>query len=175
MDVCDGALSTTSDVVPDEPPKLESPEYVPVIESVPAGAPAELHEPVPPDNVATQSVVDPVEKVTEPVGVVAVPTGVTVAEKVTGVPTVVGLGLAPIAVCEEFPTTSVVVPVDAEKLLSPEYAPETVSLPPGAAIEVHEPWPPDKVAVQSAVDPVVNVTDPVGVGSPATVDDTVVE
>jgi hypothetical protein len=37
--------------------------------SVPSGAAAELHEPLPLDNVAVQSTVDPVENVTDPVGV----------------------------------------------------------------------------------------------------------
>jgi hypothetical protein len=60
---------TTRVVVADELENTPLPEYIPEIVSVPAGAPAELHEPVPPDNVATQSVVDPVEKVTEPPGV----------------------------------------------------------------------------------------------------------
>jgi hypothetical protein len=80
MDVCDDALLTTRDFVPVEPANVESPEYVPVIVSVPTGAAAELHDPVPLDNAGiVHSVVDPVVNVTEPVGVPA-PTGVTVAE-----------------------------------------------------------------------------------------------
>jgi hypothetical protein len=50
-----------------------------------------------------------------------------------------------------------------------------VSVPTGAAEELHEPLPLDKVAVQSDVAPVVNVTDPVGVGKPETVVVTVAE
>jgi hypothetical protein len=41
-----------------------------------------------------------------------------------------------------------------------------VSVPVGAAEEGQEPVPPDKVAVQSDVDPAENVTVPVGVGCP---------
>jgi hypothetical protein len=36
------------------------------------------------------------------------------------------------------------------------------SVPRGAAVELHEPLPLDNVAVQSGVDPVENVTDPIG-------------
>jgi hypothetical protein len=50
-----------------------------------------------------------------------------------------------------------------------------VSVPIGAVEELHEPLPLDNVAVQSAVDPVENVTDPVGVGMPVTFVDTVAE
>jgi hypothetical protein len=83
-----------------------------------------------------QSVVDPVVKVTDPVGVADTDvTGVTVAEYVTETPTVAGLGLAPMAVCDESSTTRVVVPDEPEKSLSPEYAPEIMSEPAGAADE----------------------------------------
>lgn len=71
-------------------------------------------------------------------------------------------------VCVAFSTASVVVPVDPEKSVSPEYTPEMVSVPSGAAEELHVPLPFESVAVQSGVDPVVNVTDPVGVGKPMT-------
>jgi hypothetical protein len=60
---------TVSEVVPVEPVNTVLPEYVPEIESEPAGAAAELHEPLPFDNVAVQSAVPPVEKETEPPGV----------------------------------------------------------------------------------------------------------
>jgi hypothetical protein len=50
-----------------------------------------------------------------------------------------------------------------------------VSVPTGAAEELQEPLPLDSVAVQSGVDPVENVTDPLGVGNPVTVDVTVAE
>lgn len=91
-------------------------------------------------------------------------------------PAVTGLGLAPIAVCDGSSTTRLVVPLDPEKLLSPEYAPEIVSVPTGvAAVELHEPMPFDNVAVHSEVVPVVKVTIPVGVGSPGTLVVTVVE
>ena len=80
-EVCDGALLTTSGVVPAEPTNTVSPEYVPVIVSFPTGAAAEGHEAVPPDSVAIQSDVDPVVNVTVPVGVGnPVPLEVTVAE-----------------------------------------------------------------------------------------------
>ena len=45
-------------------------------------------------------------------------------------------------------------------MVSPEYAPEIVSVPSGAAEELQEPWPLDNVAVHSGVDPVVRVTEP---------------
>ncbi len=41
-----------------------------------------------------------------------------------------------------------------------------MSVPSGAAEILQEPLPPDNVAVQSGVEPVENVTDPVGVGNP---------
>jgi hypothetical protein len=63
-------------------------------------------------------------------------------------------------------TTREVVPVEPENTLLPEYAPEIVSVPIGAAEELQEPLPLDNVAVQSVVDPVENVTDPLGVGMP---------
>jgi hypothetical protein len=178
--VCDDTLLTTRDVVPVEPANTASPEYVPVIVSVPAGAAAELHEPEPPDNVAVQSDVEPTANVTDPVGVgCPVTFVVTVAEYVTEVPTVTGLGLAPIDVCDGgggLFTTSVVVPVEPENWLSPEYVPEIVSVPTGEAEEeLHDPLPPDNVAVQSDTEPVENVTDPVGADNPVTVVDTVAE
>ena len=49
------------------------------------------------------------------------------------------------------------------------------SVPAGAAGELHVPLPFDSVAVQSGVDPVLNVTDPVGVGNPVTLVVTVAE
>ena len=42
------------------------PEYVPNTRSLPTGAEVALHEPLPLDNVAVHSAVDPVENVTEP-------------------------------------------------------------------------------------------------------------
>jgi hypothetical protein len=69
IEVWDGALFTTRDIVPVEPTNTTSPEYVPVIVSVPVGAAEEGQEPVPPDKVAVQSDVDPAENVTVPVGV----------------------------------------------------------------------------------------------------------
>jgi hypothetical protein len=89
---------------------------------------------------------------------------------------VAGLGLAPIEVCvgdRELSTSRVVDPLDPKNTVSPEYVPEIVSVPTGAAVELQEPLPFDKVAVHSGVDPVENVTDPLGV--PVTVDVTVAE
>ena len=86
-----------------------------------------------------------------------------------------GFGLAPIEVAEGCSTARVVVPVDFPNSVSPEYAPEMVSLPSGAAEELHEPLPFDSVAVHSGVDPVVKVTDPVGAGNPVTLVVTVAE
>jgi hypothetical protein len=57
-------------------------------------------------------------------------------------------------------------PDEPENTASPAYVPVMVSLPAGAAEEGHEPLPPDKVATHSTVDPDLNVTDPVGVGTP---------
>jgi hypothetical protein len=48
--------------------------------SVPTGAEAELHDPLPFDRVAVQSGVNPVEKVTEPLGENPVTFVITVAE-----------------------------------------------------------------------------------------------
>ena len=94
----------------------------------------------------------------------------------TEVPTVTGLGLAPIAACDEaLSTTSDVVPMEPAKTLSPEYEPEIVSVPTGAAEELHVPLPPDSVAVHNGVDPAVNVTEPVGVGTPVALVVTVAE
>jgi hypothetical protein len=63
-----GGLFTTSVVIPLEPENWPSPEYVPVIVSVPTGAAVELQEPLPADNVAVHSNVVPIENVTDPVG-----------------------------------------------------------------------------------------------------------
>jgi hypothetical protein len=63
-------------------------------------------------------------------------------------------------------TARLVTALDPENTLFPEYVPEIVSGPAGAAEEPHEPLPPDSVAVQSVVDPAVNVTEPPGVGTP---------
>ena len=94
----------------------------------------------------------------------------------TEVPTVTGLGLAPMDVCDDaLLTTRDVVPVDRPNTESPEYAPEIVSVAAGAAEELQEPLPFDNGAVHSGVDPAVNVTDPVGVGNPVTVVVTVAE
>jgi hypothetical protein len=177
MEVCDGALLTTREVVPAEPPNTGSPEYAPEIVSVPAGAAWEVHEPVPLlNNVAVQSGVDPVENATDPVGVGGPgATVVTVAEYVTDVPSVTGLGFTPIADCDGSSTTRVVVPFEPENALSPEYVPEIESVPIGAADEVHEPLPFDSVAVQRGVVPVRNTTDPVGAGNPFAPVVTVVE
>ena len=82
-------------------------------------------------------------------------------------PSATGLGLAPTEVCDAAGfTTRFVVPLDPEKSVSPEYDPEIVSLPTGAVVALHEPLPLDNVAVQSDLNPAVNVTDPVGVGNP---------
>jgi hypothetical protein len=62
-------LVTVSVVVPVERPNTESPEYAPEIVSVAAGAAEELQEPLPFDNVAEHSGVDPAVNVTDPVGV----------------------------------------------------------------------------------------------------------
>jgi hypothetical protein len=86
---------------------------------------------------------------------------------VTEEPSATGLELAPIVVCDDAElTTREVVPVEPANALSPEYNPETVSVPTGAAEELHHPLPSESVAVHSGVDPVVNVTEPVGVGTP---------
>jgi hypothetical protein len=69
-------LVTVSDVVPVEADDPAPPEYVPKMRSVPSGAVAALQEAVPIDTVAIHSGVDPVENVTDPVGVPPV----TVAE-----------------------------------------------------------------------------------------------
>jgi hypothetical protein len=81
-EICEEALLTTSGVVPLEPTNTVSPEYVPAIVSVPTGAAAEGHEAVPSLNSdAVQSGVEPLVKVTVPVGVGSpVPLDVTVAE-----------------------------------------------------------------------------------------------
>jgi hypothetical protein len=124
---------TASAVVPLEPENTVSPEYVPEIVSVPIGAAEEVHEPLPLDNVAVQSGVDPAENVTEPLGV-PVTVDVTVAEYITEAPTVTEVGLAPIEVwVAALLTVSVVVPVEPENSVSPEYVPEIVSVPTGAA------------------------------------------
>jgi hypothetical protein len=70
-------------------------------------------------------------------------------------------------------TTRLVDPLDPANTLSPEYVPEIESVPIGAAVELQEPLPFDNVAVQSGVDPVENVTDPLGV--PVAVDVTFAE
>jgi hypothetical protein len=53
--------------------------------------------------------------------------------------------------------------------------PVIVSVPTGATEELHVALPLDSVAVHSVVVPVVNVTEPVGVGCPLTLVVTVAE
>jgi hypothetical protein len=68
-----------------------------------------------------------------------------------------------------------VVPADdAAKLESPVYVPVTESVPRGAWVEVHDPEPAERVAVQMSVVPMVKVTVPLGVPVPE-VDATVAE
>jgi hypothetical protein len=50
-----------------------------------------------------------------------------------------------------------------------------VSFPVGAADELHEALPPERVAVHNDVVPVLNVTEPVGVGYPKALVVTVAE
>ena len=134
--------------------------------SLPTGAVEEVQWPLPLDNVAVQSAVDPVENETDPPGTGTPEAFVeTVAEYVTAPPWVTALGAAPIDVCDgAWLTVSEVVPVELPNTASPEYIPEIVSVPTGAAAELQEPIPPDSGAVHSVVDPVENVTEPVGVG-----------
>jgi hypothetical protein len=115
-------LLTTSGVVEFEPANTVSPPYVPVIVSVPTGAADELQDALPPDSGAVQSDIDPIENVTDPVGVgTPVALVVTVAEYVTDVPRVAGLGVATTAVCDgALLTTSGVVPVEPTNTVSPE-------------------------------------------------------
>jgi hypothetical protein len=96
---------------------------------------------------------------------------------VTEAPWVTGAGVAPIEVCDgALLTTRDVEPFEPENTALPEYVPVTVSVPTGAAADVHVPVPLlDNVAVQSAVEPVVNATDPCGVGMPTTFVVTVAE
>jgi hypothetical protein len=57
-------------VVAVDPTKFESPEYVAVIASDPAGAPADVHDPVPLTSCpVTHNTFEPFVKVTVPVGV----------------------------------------------------------------------------------------------------------
>ena len=67
--------------------------------SVPTGAALELQWAEPLERLAVHRDVDPVEKVTEPVGAPVTEVGVTVAEYVTDVPETTGLGVAVIVVC----------------------------------------------------------------------------
>jgi hypothetical protein len=66
------------------------------------------------------------------------------------------------AVCDGSSTTRLVEPAELRNRMVPAYAAEIVSEPNGAAEEEQEPLPFDKVAVQSDVVPVVNVTEPFG-------------
>jgi len=59
-----------------------------------------------------------------------------------------------------------VVPLELTELASPEYRPWTTPAPCGVFVALHEPRPPETVAVQSVVEPSVKATVPVG-GGPA--------
>jgi hypothetical protein len=63
-------------------------------------------------------------------------------------------------------TSSVVDPVEGDNPIWPEYVAKTKSVPTGAAGELQDPLPLANVAVHSDVDPVENVTEPVGVRTP---------
>lgn len=81
-------------------------------------------------------------------------------------PSPAGVGFAPIDVwLGAVFTARLVVPVDPRKFASPEYTPEIVSVPTGAAEELQVPEPFDSVAVHRVVPPVVKATVPVGVGT----------
>jgi hypothetical protein len=75
-------VATVSVVVPEDVEKLPSPEYAPVIVSVPLGALVAEQEAEPPLSVAVQRVVDPIVNRTLPDGVPVDPVvaSVTVAE-----------------------------------------------------------------------------------------------
>jgi hypothetical protein len=64
------------------------------------------------------------------------------------------------------PTLKDIVPSDGENSESPEYDPVTVSLPGGAAVDVQDPAPAERLAEHIVVDPTVNVTLPVGIPDP---------
>lgn len=85
MDVLLAAWVTSSVVDPVEA-AVPLPEYVPNTRSLPSGAADELQDPLPLDNVAVHSGVDPVENVTEPLEA-----PVTEAEYVADVPKLVVL------------------------------------------------------------------------------------
>jgi hypothetical protein len=72
-------------------------------------------------------------------------------------------------------TTRVVVPDAPENTVLPSYVAVIVSVPTGAAEELHVTAPLDNGAVQSGIDPAENVTDPVGVGTPVALVVTVAE
>ena len=61
-------------------------------ESVPTGASDDAHDPLPPDSAAVHRSVDPIEMVTDPVGVP--PVEETTAEYVTGTPATDVAGVA---------------------------------------------------------------------------------
>ena len=87
--------------------------------SLPTGAVEAVHDPEPADNVMVHNVVDPTVTTTDPMGVPL--EELTVVEKVTVVPGVVGLGEALIVVVvARAATVRVVVPDDAEWKVSPE-------------------------------------------------------
>jgi hypothetical protein len=85
--------------VPDDAEKIGSPEYVPMIVSLPAGALVAVQLPDPDTSAGVvQSWVEPVAKLTVPVGVPD--PDVTVAEYVTEEPRLVDVGLRVTAVVD---------------------------------------------------------------------------
>jgi len=86
---------TDSDVDPDDPAKLASPEYTPVTVPLPTGALLAEQEPSPPLRDATHTAVVPTVKVTVPVGIPDPISGWTLAENVTLCPAGTGEGLTP--------------------------------------------------------------------------------
>jgi len=97
--------------VPDDAEKIESPEYVAVIVSLPAGALAAVQL-ADPDTRApvVHRLVEPVVKLTVPVGVPD--PDVTVAEYVTDEPWLVDVGVTEAAVVEGYVTTTEALPTE---------------------------------------------------------------
>ncbi len=167
-----GAGVIVSWAVPEDGSKSAVPAYVPVTVSVPTGAldAVQLARPESSGPDVVHKVRPPMEKVTAPVGFP--PSDKTdVAVKVTDEPATAVVGRTEIAVVvgARF-TTMVVVPEEAVNVLSPEYVPVTVLLPTGRAVEVQLPDPETRSpVVHKTVEPILNVTVPVGVPAPDTV------
>jgi hypothetical protein len=158
---------TAGDVLP---ASLLSPPYIAVTECAPSASVDVVNVATPaPFNVPVPSTVAPSIKVTVPVGTPLPGFCVTVAVKVTLVPTFTfaALAIRVVDVCARLTVTTTAFDVLAALFVSPPYTAVIECCPTASVVVMNVASPePFNVPVPSIVAPSMNVTDPVGVVPP---------